>query len=158
MTKIPVVGSVGGPDLEFTPAQKTLDEYFRDWEGHVFGFGYGTGEEFTLGALLAFFSLLKDGRTYDYKDLENGMTPPVAWLMINILCRADVVEYGTSPRFGWLTRKGERLRDYLAGKTLDQVLEVIPADQEYAHCYPDACNCGPDGYEAGRVCQNPFWT
>ena len=31
---------------------KTLEDNFVDWEGHVFGFGYGTGEPHTLSALV----------------------------------------------------------------------------------------------------------
>src|SRR5262245_65375641 len=138
--------------------EKTLDDYFRDWEGEAFGYGYGTGEEHTLAALKQFFGLLEDGRSYHYRDLEAVMTPTVAWLMINALCKDGVVEYGTSPRNAWLDARGVRLKTYVDGKSLDELREIIHYDHDsYAHCYKDACNCGPDGYDKARVCPNPFW-
>lgn len=136
---------------------KTLDEYFSDWEGHVFGFGYGTGEMYILPALKDFFGNLENGRSYDHRNLEKQYGPLSAWLIINILCRADILEYGTSPRFGWLTKKGERLRDFVSDKDADSLYEMTRHDNNYSPCYPDACNCGPDGYEVDRVCANPFW-
>lgn len=141
------------PDLHW----KSLADYFIDWEATAFGFGYGTGEQHTLGALKQFFSLLKDGRSYDYRELETAMSPATAWLMINALCRDGVVEYGTSPRFGWLDPRGERLKAYVDDKTLDELYEVLSIDQEHPVCYKDACNCGPNGYDPKAICQNPFW-
>lgn len=91
---------------------KTLEQNFADWEGNAFGFGYGTGEPHTLRALKGFFDALgteNGAHCYNYEKLEEALTAPVAWLLINILCRhgADVIEYGTSPRYGWLTTEGE---------------------------------------------------
>lgn len=123
---------------------KTQDEQFIDWESAVFGFGYGTGENYTLKALKQFFDLLTDDRSYDYEMLEKAMTPTVAWLMINILARADIIEYGTSPRFGWLTEKGEKLSKYLQTKTVDALYEIVMRVEEgYYGCGDDYCNCGP---------------
>jgi len=140
---------------------KTLDENFRDWESTAFGFGYGSGEEHILPALKRFLALCRNepsGRSYDYRELEADLTPTVAWLLINRLCQQDIIEYGTSPRFGWLTHKGEALQTYTASKTEDELAEVVCVyDSDYPHCYPDACNCGPNGYEESAVCQNPFW-
>jgi len=136
---------------------KTLDDYFTDWEGHVFGFGYGTGEEYTIPALQILFNNINEDRTYDYKKLEEAFTPLPAWLLINILCRADIFEYGTSPRYGWLTGKGKRLSDFVKSKTTEELYLLTCKDENYTHCYPDACNCGPNGYEKDSVCQNPFW-
>jgi hypothetical protein len=136
---------------------KTLDDSFIDWEGEAFGFGYGSGEEHTLGALKQFFGLLEDGRSYDYRCLEREMTPTVAWLMINALCRDGIIDYGVSPRHGWLAENGQRLKTYVDGKTLAELQAVLHVGQDHIHCYKDACNCGPNGYEKGRVCANPFW-
>jgi len=137
---------------------KTLDDYFTDWESHVFGFGYGTGEQFTLQALRRFFdSFNEDQRTYNYETLEKNLTATVAWLLINILCKVDILEYGTSARYGWLTAKGERLAAFVKSKPLEELWGLTSKDENYIHCYPDACNCGPNGYEKDRVCQNPFW-
>jgi hypothetical protein len=137
--------------------EKTLDDYFRDWMGEAFGFGYGTGEDYFLPALRAFFLSLKDGRSYWYTDLETQFGGLAAWLLINLLCNQDVLEYGTSPRGAWLTAKGERLRDYMLAKTPDEIDAVLNYDESYANCYRNACNCGEGGYVEGRVCANPFW-
>lgn len=137
---------------------KTLDQHFADWESHVFGFGYGTGEAHTIPALMKFMSLCVEhdtGRAYDYQKLEEELTPTVAWLLINRLCGygVDIIEYGTSPRCGWLTSQGEALRDYLAGKTLDQVVAIVCSRTEHdEECYPDVCNCMSE-----EPCHNPFW-
>ena len=139
---------------------KTLDDYFHDWEGHVFGFGYGTGEAFTVPLLWDFLAAIQtsDRGVYDYKKLETAFGGQVAWLMINILCKADILEYGTSPRHGWPTSKGKRLQEYVLARSKDDLLAIASAhDPDYVECYPNACNCGPNGYEKERVCPNPFW-
>lgn len=140
------------------PKTKSLDENFRDWENQVFGYGYGTGEPHTIPALKAFLAAIPE-RSYDHKVLEAAVGPVAAWMLINTLCHADAIEYGTSPRYGWLTPKGEALKAYIDRRSDDELLAAAcdydPSD--YAPCYPDTCNCGPKGYEAGRVCANPFW-
>lgn len=146
-----------------TTPTKTHEDHFRDWESHAFGFGYGTGERHVLAALKDLFAAWgDDGRpySYDYKKLESAVTPTVAWLFINALCRHDVdaIEYGISPRYGWLTDHGQRLKAFVDRKSADELYEICGGyTEDYVHCYPDACNCGPNGYEAGRKCANPFW-
>lgn len=138
------------------------EKNFADWEGCAFGFGYGTGEEHTLRALKGFFDQIgidpERPRAYDYERLEEALGPQVAWLIINALCRhgVGVIEYGTSPRYGWLTTEGEALKKFVDARTVAE-LEEICSSRSHDACYPDACNCGPDGYEKGRVCPNPFW-
>lgn len=143
---------------------KTLDNYFRDWEAYVFGFGYGTGEPHIIPCLHKFLDLCRKpglGLAYDFMELEQELGGPTTWLLINILCRHNVVEYGTSPRHGWLTAEGQRLRAYVCDRDPELLVEMScngpGLDEGYAHCRPDTCNCGPDGYENGRVCPNPFW-
>lgn len=137
---------------------KTLNDYFSDWEGHVFGFGYGSGEEHVIDALCEFMSLRTvDAGTYDYEILEKKLGPKVAWLMINALCHARILEYGTSPRFGWLSWQGMALKKFLASRPFPILIELACRDENYTRCYPDACNCGPDGYDPRRRCANPFW-
>lgn len=136
---------------------KSLEDNFTDWEAHVFGYGYGTGETHTLRALTEFLRRCPEDGGYDYKDLEAELSPTVAWLLINTLCHADILEYGTSPRFAWLTAKGRQLKGFVTSKTVDQLYDLTSRDENYIHCYPDACNCGPNGHEQGRICQNPFW-
>lgn len=139
---------------------KSLDDHWTDWEAHVFGYGYGSGEPHTIPALKTWFEAV--GRDdaphgYDYEKLERASGPTVAWLLINALCKADVIEYGTSPRFGWLTEYGEALKAYVDSKSADELLMLTCRTEDYVHCYPTACNCGPKGFEEGRRCGNPFW-
>ena len=146
------------PSPQTTPA-KTLPEYFRDWEASTFGFGYGTGEEHTIPAVRLFMESMKDRRSYDYRDLERAFGPLAAWLLINALARdpGAVIEYGTSPRFGWLTSGGETLRDFMLEYSNDELSGFTNSSENDMLCYPDTCNCGPNGYEEGRICSNPFW-
>lgn len=139
---------------------KSLDENWADWEASAFGYGYGTGEAYIIPALKEWFAAV--GRDdiqhgYDCEVLERACGAGVAWLIINVLCRADIIEYGTSPRYGWLTPEGERLKSYIDSKSADELYDLTCRDEGYVHCYPDACNCGPHGYEQGRKCENPFW-
>lgn len=138
--------------------EKTPDESFRDWEATAFGFGYGSGEPHVIPALKTFVAAIPE-REYDYQKLEEAVGPVAAWMFINTFCRGNHIDYGSSTRFGWLTPSGIALKEYVDSKTADELLEAIFRDgpEDATICYPDACNCGPAGYEKGRVCKNPFW-
>lgn len=141
---------------------KTIEDSFRDWENDIFGFGYGTGEDHVLRAVKHFFELCPEGsygnKTYDYRILERDLTPAVAWLLLNVFGNKDIIEYGTSTRHAWLTEQGLALQAFFATKTVDELVALTSYDPgDHIICSPDACNCGPHGYERGRVCQNPFW-
>lgn len=137
---------------------KNLDDYFCDWEGHFFGFGYGSGEPYVLPLLKDFLNFIPERGSYDHRFLEEQFHPVVTWLLINTLCHADIFEYGTSPRSGWLTNKGVRLKAYLKTKSYEELIKnVCNRTEDYVRCYPNACNCGEQGYEQGRICPNPFW-
>lgn len=148
----------GSPELVPT---KTIEHNFADWESETFGYGYGTGEPHTLRALKAFLEAVgRDGlpNGYEYEKLEEAVTAPVAWLLINRLCQVDILEYGTSPRFGWLTREGEALKAFTETKTVGELVDICcDRSEDNPGCGSDSCNCGPNGYEEGRVCFNPFW-
>lgn len=143
--------------------QKTLDENFIDWEADAFGFGYGSGEPHIIPAVKTFFSLCNalcnqsPNGAYDYTEIEAALTPTVAWLLINVMGHQDVIEYGTSPRYGWLTPQGQALKAFVDGKTADELLALTQHDESYIGCSRDACNCGPNGYQEGVKCNNPFW-
>lgn len=123
---------------------KTKEEQFIDWEGEVFGFGYGTGEEHTLKVLRSFMDSLENGRSYDHENLEKKLGATVAWLMINILCKADILEYGTSPRYGWLTEKGEKLKNFIGNKSVDDLYNLVTrVSDTYVSCGKTYCNCNP---------------
>lgn len=108
------------------------DSEFREWEHEVFGYGYGTGESHTLPALQEFFSACPSANSgnYDYRVFEEKLGPVSAWLMINILCKADVIEYGTSPRYGWLTKLGQDLRDYLSSHSAEELYEIVNSEDD----------------------------
>jgi hypothetical protein len=136
---------------------KTLEQHFIDWESNTFGFGYGTGEVPVLRALKQFLALCCRGtlsHAYEHAELSVALTPTVAWLLINTLCRADVVEYGTSPRYGWLTKKGEALARFVAERTAERLAELTFRNENYIHCAPEYCNCDDGDCRPN----NPFWT
>ena len=128
-------------------SDKTIDEYFCDWESHVFGYGYGTGEEHIFSGLKRIMATIPETDQYDYREFEESVGHLSAWLFINILCKHDIFEYGTSSRFGWLTDSGKVLKKYL-----EETAEFKEFDENYSYCYPDCCNCD-DGQ-----CKNPFWS
>lgn len=137
---------------------KTQEIFFCDWEAYVFGFGYGSGEPHVIPEVRRFFMTCKPDGAYNYQDMETQLSPPVAWMMINALCHAGVIEYGTSPRFGWLTKEGKKLREFVCAREPEELLDLLGRnDEAYAGCSPRYCNCGPDGYEEGRICENPFF-
>src|SRR5690349_14485228 len=95
---------------------------------------------------------------YDYRELEAAVGPEVAWLLINPMCHDDKIEYGTSPRFGWLTESGKALAEFMAKHTVDELCEMGRSTEADCICYPDHCNC--DAYDESAVdCRplNPFW-
>lgn len=105
-----------------------------------------------MEAFCLFFGSLEDERSYDYRDLETRMGPLGCWLLINLLGHADIIEYGTSPRFGWLTPAGRLLRDYVASHTPQTLYDVLmDRDEFYVPCFPDNCQC------EGEPCRNPLW-
>lgn len=136
---------------------KSIDDHFCDWESHVFGYGYGTGEPNIIPAIKAFMDRCPPRGPYDYRLLEHAVGPVAAWLLINAFARAELIEYGSSPRYGWLTKEGLALKSYLAERSEDALLGCLNRDEKYINCFPDGCNCGPQGWEAGKSCGNPFW-
>lgn len=103
------------------------------WERERFGFGYGSGETHVLGALMTFGMLLHEGRSYDYREVEAQLGGPAAWLLINALLHSDMLNYGTSPRCGWLNddnEDGPRLFGLLAEWTdADALAGAMCAEQ-----------------------------
>lgn len=133
-------------------APKTLDAYFCDWEASALGFGYGSGEAHVIPALRAFMGCIPNRGGYDYTELEARVGPEAAWLLINLLCHQGIIEYGSSPRFGWLTPEGKALQAYILSHTPNELVELAASRRgEYVPCYPDHCNCD------GARCDNPFW-
>ena len=134
---------------------KTLDESFIDWEGEAFGFGYGNGEQWILHALKEFMHLIKPDKnglmSYDYIELEKEVGGRSTWFLINVLCRMNAIDYGSSPRVGFLSKKGNNLRDYIISNSFDYLYDVLGnSGPEYFSCYLTSCNC--EGLE--QRCKN----
>ena len=137
---------------------KSLEDYFIDWESTAIGFGYGSGEPFTIPALHRFMELCPREGCYRYEVLEECLGGAIFWLLVSVLCKAQILEYGTSPRAAWLTNEGRSLRDFVLSKSPEELVEIVTRfDENYIVCYPDSCNCGPNGYQEGVICANPFW-
>lgn len=132
------------------------DKHFKDWNAETWGYGYGTGERPILTELKRFLSILEGNKDYPghysywYKDIENELGKPVTWFLINDLMGADILEYGTSPRGGWLTEKGKLIKEYVDTKTVDELYEVV-TDWDTETCYRGRCHC------KGVSCDNPLF-
>lgn len=140
--------------------QRTIDDHFIDWMSENIRFGYGSGEPHTIPALRAFLSLCNVGHyntSYDCRVLEEKLTPTTAWLLMNVLCQAQLIEYGTSPRCGWLTPEGIKLRDYMLSKTEEDLILLVCNTEDNDYCTRHFCNCGEGGYSENKLCHNPFW-
>lgn len=135
-----------------------MKKYFADWEGEAFGYGYGSGEEHIIPALMLFLSHTPAEGCYNYSRLESALTPIVAWLLINVLCKMGALEYGTSTRVAWLTIEGKRLKEFLAAHSINEIYDMTSRDDSADICYLNACNCGPTGYQEGVKCPNPFFS
>lgn len=124
---------------------KTVEEYFLDWETHLFGYGYGTGETPVLTALNDFLKAIpmnvRGSYQYDYKVLEKAVGASTAWLLLNILIRDNKIEYGTSPRYGWLSEDGIALSKFFKDHTLDKIIKTVCYNNNSTYCWPEQCQC-----------------
>lgn len=89
--------------------------------------GYGTGEEHTIPLVYKFMELLEDGRLYNFEVMEEVLGKVVAWVLIELLSNCDLIEWGTSSRFGWLTTRGEELRDMVGKFTQAEMYYLVTA-------------------------------
>lgn len=106
----------------------SLEQHFINWETEVFGHGYGSGELHVLPALKTLLELVPReglGEVYDHEILEREVGAATAWLLIGILCRAGILQYGTSPRHGWLTPAGGRLRDFVSARSAEELVSIV---------------------------------
>lgn len=110
---------------------KTLEmKQFILWEQDIFGYGYGTGEEYIMNALKSFIGMCPIEGNYNYQVLEKSLTPVVTWLFINILCRDNILEYGTSSRFGWLTQRGKKLKSFLEKYSTEELVMILSITED----------------------------
>lgn len=133
------------------------EKHFIDWFSEHFGYGYGDGEQYILPALKGFFEAVPNDGNYNYQEIEKKIGKAQTWFLMNILCQTRMIEYGTSPRFGWLEPKGRTLKEFLGKRTSDELYTLVMTDDEYIRCSSTGCNCGPKGYEEGKKCDNPLF-
>ncbi len=102
-------------------------EQFAAWEDRTFGYGYGTGEPAVLESLRAFLDMCHggSGSAYDYLEVTPVLGESTTWLLINALCHSCMIDYGTSPRYGWLTPAGEALRDFVTAHSLKELCSFV---------------------------------
>lgn len=112
---------------------KEEDKWFNNWEGEVLGFGYGTGEAVLLPIIKSFLKEIPMDSNYDFSILEEKCGAENTWFMINLLANADNLEYGGSPRFGWLTPSGKLLKKYVDSKSIDEMYELLTRDYKYEY-------------------------
>lgn len=132
---------------------KSEEDYWADWESYVFGFGYGDGEAHIVPLLKRFFSAIPASGTYDYRILESLVGAEQTWLLINILCSADIFEYGSSSRFGWLTEYGVKLKAFIEKHSAEALIAMIQNRFDSFKCDPNICNC-----DGEKRCVSPFWS
>lgn len=116
---------------------------FIDWETRVFGSGYGSGELPIMNAVKVFFKSLT-GNSYDYEELEAKLGDTVTWLLINAFSHANMIEWGTSARHGWLTSSGKFVKDFVKGKTPEELYEILMSDHE------SICMCDGEIKDSGH--------
>lgn len=109
------------------------DRMFASLCSDKLGWGAYGGDEALYPALRSFLMWCTPSEgsgvpAYDYRDVSEVIGAAAAWLLVYALVRADLVEYGTSPRFGWLTPEGCWLRDYVKNRTPEQLADVHQAD------------------------------
>jgi hypothetical protein len=127
---------------------------FSDWFQENMGYGYGTGEVYTIPALKEFLSTCPLDGNYNYEDLEKNVGTVGTWFLMNILCSTNIIEYGTSPRYGWLTEKGKALKNYMDEQKSTELYDIVCSRDQETICTSNYCNCGEKGYVEGKKCDN----
>jgi hypothetical protein len=88
---------------------------------------YGEMDSFLGDYLKDFFS--REIRDVGFSD-DNSINNVTWWFCISWLVSIDCIEYGTSPRGGWLTEKGEALKKYVL-ENENPIEKLIEIDQQF---------------------------
>lgn len=87
-------------------------EQFDDWYNKLIILTYGElSDEDVLDAFKTILQWKADGVFISDEIPESKYTVTEYWLYLSLLY--DCVEYGTSPRGGWLTDLGKKILDFL---------------------------------------------
>lgn len=99
--------------------------YHESYKDYVFSeFGYMAYDGKTANLVLELLKELWDGQHpnhYFIRESENDYEWAFQAFMLEILASKDIIEYGTSPRGGWLTNKGKNLLQPLFGVINDKI-------------------------------------
>ena len=145
---------------------KSLELQFKEWFYSNFGYGYGSGEEPVLRAIRAFFGacfydnddVKEEGYPrYQYTTLEELLGQPLAWVLINKFCDDDIINYGSSSRYGWIENRGIRLKKFLEERSISELLVILFKDNERELCTEQYCYCDDNiDYVDGKCKNNVF--
>ena len=94
---------------------------------------YAYGDEYpTLKMLSTAFKIFNKSEmneqlyTYDYRKLIDILkSEELAWATIHLLDAHEMIDWGTSIRFGWLDGKGVNLREYFEKYTVDELYQAV---------------------------------
>lgn len=93
------------------------------------GYGYGTGEYVIVPLIKKFLTLCKaNDYKYDHSEIEKKLGQAITWFLINGLCKLDVIEYGTSPRFAWISGDKEDLVHAIVKSSDDELYKIATMD------------------------------
>jgi hypothetical protein len=114
------------------PKSVAMDEReFCTWYGDTLGYGYGTGDVHFCHALVTFLRHCRETGSYTYTTMQDALGEAAFWFFLNTLCHAGLVDYGTSPRYGWLSEEGKRLADFVKDYDADRLYNLVMTAEPY---------------------------
>ena len=124
-------------------SDKDIEFFYTFWHDELHGNCYGN-EHPLLYAFKIFFDTLIDDQRYDYRELSKAYGDErLCWSIITHLHQLDLIEWGTSIRFGFLNtcrwvdgalktdNTVERLRDMFRKYSVDALYQIIHLEEEY---------------------------
>jgi hypothetical protein len=111
-------------ELDATPNPPALsrDELgFIEFEHRVFGYANGAAKPHVLRALKSLCEVVPLGGC-DYQIVEQSLTAPVAWLVINALRHSDMIEQGPSMRSIRFTDRGVFLAEFVRARCVENLV------------------------------------
>jgi hypothetical protein len=102
----------------------TNQEFYNWYQSH-YSHGYGTGEVHIVWSLKRFVEAIPLDEAYNYEDIEAKVGPVVAWMFIDVFCQDNLLEYGSSPRYAWLTESGVDLAQFVRSKDATELYDIV---------------------------------
>jgi hypothetical protein len=131
---------------------KTLDELSLDELGFIeFEHRVG-GAPHVSRALKGLCEVVPLGGC-DCQIVERALTAPVAWLMINALRHADIIEQGPSMRSIRFTDRGVFLAEFVRVRSVENLAELI--DESASETPSPCCGISSKGLKVPTDCHDP---